>query len=99
MQTIRGIYNNLAESTYDYTYHGITYYFSSDVYRRKFIDRLESFIDEELDKLSVRFKTTVEGDDVLAVKLYSSIEKRGFLIEYKGKLYSDNIKIDLKLKL
>lgn len=99
MQTIRGIYNNLSESTYFYVYNGIKYYFSSKVYMEKFIDRLEAFIDEELDKIQVKFKTKVSGDNVFAIKLYTLIEKRGFLIEINGNEYIDNIPIELKLDL
>ena len=99
MQTIRGIYNNLSESTYTYVYNGIKYYFSSKVYMEKFIDRLEAFIDEELDKIQVKFKTKVSGDNAFAIKLYTLIEKRGFLIEINGNEYIDNIPIELKLDL
>ena len=99
MQTIRGIYNNLSESTYEYAYHGIKFYFSSRVYMEKFINRLEDFIDEELNKISVKFRTEVEGTDVMAIKLYTLIEKRGFLVEINGKEYNSNIVIDLKLKI
>ena len=99
MQTIRGIYNNLSESTYDYVYNGIKYYFSSKVYMEKFINRLEAFIDEEVDKMQVKFKTKVSADNVFAIKLYTLIEKRGFLIEINGKEYIDNIPIDLRLNI
>ncbi len=99
MQTIRGIYNNLNESTYDYAYNGIKYYFSSKVYMEKFINRLEPFIDEELGKMQVKFKTKICGDNVFAIKLYTLIEKRGFLVEINGKEYNENIPIDLKLNV
>lgn len=99
MKTIRGIYNNLSESTYNYVYNGVKYYFSSKVYMEKFINRLEAFIDEEVDKMQVKFKTKVFADNVFAIKLYTLIEKRGFLIEINGKEYIDNIPIDLRLNI
>lgn len=99
MQTTRGIYNNISESTYNYSYNGITYYFSSKVYMDKFIERLEPFIDEEVNKMQVKLRTKVNADNVFAIRLYSLIEKRGFLIMIDGKEYNDNIPIDLKLAL
>lgn len=99
MISTRGVYNNLNESTYEYTYNGITYFFSSKVYRDKFIERLENFIEIESDKLSVKFKTKVDGDNIFAIKFYTIIEKRGFRIIIDGKEYNENIPIYLSLNM
>ena len=58
----------------------VTYVFSSDLYRRKFIERL---IDNRFtinSSLTNRFGYNCSIDLLCDLKLYSSIEKRGFLV-------------------
>lgn len=58
----------------------LVYVFSSDLYKRKFYER---FIDNRLEvgeSLSRRFGFKINHDLLCDLRLYSSIEKRGFLV-------------------
>lgn len=99
MKTIRGIYNNLNESEYDYTYNGVTYYFSSMLYKNKFIECLEDYIENETDKYSTKFKSNIDGDIVFGVILYSKIEKRGFRVVIDGEEYNNLLPIEIKFNI
>jgi hypothetical protein len=97
-KTRNGIYYNLCESEYKLTINHITYYFSSSLYRKKFIERYL----EERDILSYtqsrRFKATLNLSVLADLKTYSNIEKRGFLVEIEGVYYKclDNINLQLE---
>ena len=78
------------------------YIFSSDLYRRKFLCKLKEHRNNINTSISKRFSFYVDVDILSDLKLYTSIEKRGFLIESKGKVYTcrDNIKLGgLKMTL
>lgn len=55
--------------------------FSSQLYLNKFQERLVENREKINDSLSNRFGFAVENDVLCDIKLYSSIEKRGFLIK------------------
>lgn len=57
------------------------YYFSSNLYLNKFKERLEENRLKINSSLSNRFGFEIENDVLCDIKLYSSIEKRGFLIK------------------
>lgn len=59
---------------------GYTYYFSSELNRKKFIARLEDHRDKVNTSLSNRFNIYLELNLIADIKLYENIEKRGFLI-------------------
>lgn len=61
----------------------ITYVFSSDLYRQKFTERIEEHREKINASLSNRFGFAIENNKLADLKLYTTIEKRGFLI-YKG---------------
>lgn len=61
----------------------ITYVFSSDLYRRKFIEKLEENRESINTSLSNRFGFKIVCNKVADLKLYTTVEKRGFLL-YKG---------------
>lgn len=61
----------------------ITYVFSSALYARKFNDKLQENRRKINGSLSNRFGFTIENNVLADLKLYTTIEKRGFLI-YKG---------------
>lgn len=63
----------------------LTYVFSSDLYRQKFNDKIESHRDKISESLTNRFGFTIENNKLADLKLYTTIEKRGFLI-YKGQV-------------
>lgn len=65
--------------------HKIEFVFSSDLYKRKFEEKL---IDNRIkinESLSNRFGFSIENDVLSDLKLYTTIEKRGFLI-YQNEL-------------
>lgn len=98
MKSRNGIYYNLYESEYHLKINGVTYWFSSELYKRKFIER---YI-EERDILnyaqSKRFKINLNLNILADIRTYSSIEKRGFLIEIKGVRYTCLEHINLQLE-
>ncbi len=62
----------------------LTFVFSSDLYRRKFLERREEMKKEVEEIIYRRFKVRAELEELSDVRLYTQIEKRGFLI------YQDN---------
>lgn len=59
----------------------IRYVFSSEYNRSVFRERIENNRNVYNDSLSKRFKIDIVLNKLCDVKLYSNIEKRGFLIE------------------
>lgn len=89
MVTKNGIYHDLNETIYFYRLLNYKFYFSSKVYRDKFIARYPNFIKEESYKFKERFGFNLKNYDLFLFRLYSIIEKRGFLVEE----YSEEEKI------
>lgn len=58
----------------------ITYVFSSDWYRQKFIDRAVDNREKISESLTNRFGFIIKNNKLADLKLYITIEKRGFLI-------------------
>ena len=77
--------------TVDYKDEDITYIFSSELYKQKFIDRLEDNRNLINTSLSNRFGFTIINNKLSDLKLYLTIEKRGFLI-YKGQVKVECLK-------
>lgn len=87
--TRRGIAYDFNESPYRYQVdYGdssfITYVFSSDFYRNNFIKKLNINRGKINFSLSNRFGFDVKCNLLCDLKLYASIEKRGFLIYKDG---------------
>lgn len=86
MKSERGIYYNILDSDYTTNIAGITFYFTSRVYRDKFISRSL----HEIRRFNARMnniyknKFKIDATKLALVRLYQSIEKRGFYIELKG---------------
>lgn len=86
MITKRGIYYNLEESTYYYRVGTYKFCFSSKQYRDKFIKLHKEYVSTELSKLKVRYDKLDYDyrfglfDIYFLIRLYVTIEKRGFLI-------------------
>ena len=57
-----------------------TYVFSSDLYRRKFLEKLETNREQISASLTKRFGVIVRSDALADFRLYTTIEKRGFLL-------------------
>lgn len=62
----------------------ITYHFSSELYRNKFYSRVVENREYINKSLYNRFGINIEFDKLADLKLYSSIEKRGFLVSSDG---------------
>lgn len=62
----------------------ITYVFSSDLYKRKFFEKIEDNRRYYTDSLINRFGFNISLDLLCDLKLYTSIEKRGFLLIVDG---------------
>lgn len=62
----------------------ITYVFSSDLYKRKFYERIEETRKYYTDSIKNRFGFDVSIDLLCDLKLYTTIEKRGFLLFVDG---------------
>lgn len=61
-----------------------TFVFSSDLYRRKFMEKLESNRNQISTSLTKRFGVAVRNDALADFRLYTTIEKRGFLLIQDG---------------
>ena len=62
----------------------LVYVFSSDLYKRKFYERFIDNREEISNSLSRRFGFRIQADVVSDLRLYSTIEKRGFLVIKDG---------------
>lgn len=80
MKTAKGICLNLNESDYFFNYKGIIFYFSSEFYKKKFVDNIQNYIENETYKLQVKYNINLNIDVMLMISLYKKIEKRGFRI-------------------
>lgn len=87
MLTRNGIAYDLTKSPYKLTkeYEGneLTFVFSSELYREKFGQKLEENREKVKESLFKRWGVQVENNALADIKLYSTVEKRGFLIEGK----------------
>lgn len=87
-----GVAYNLTESPYRYNVEydaarSITFVFSSNLYRNNFIKKLQSNRKTINQSLSNRFGFSIKNDVLCDIKLYLSIEKRGFLIYQNGEKF------------
>lgn len=74
----------------------IVYKFSSDGNKERFLKRLEENRNYFNESLSKRFDMDLTLNKLSDLKTYSSVEKRGFLIETEKNTYTclSNIKFD-----
>jgi len=108
LKSERGIYYNILDSDYTANLSGITFYFTSMVYRDKFIDRSINEIRMFNARMNNIYKNkfNIDATKLALVRLYQSIEKRGFYIELKGEkitcpnnlTYALRIEIDNELE-
>lgn len=80
MKTIRGIFNNIDESDYVYNIDGLTFFFSSNLYKEKFIKGLKDYLFYEQLKLKQKYNVNCNFDLYFMISFYKKIEKRGFKI-------------------
>lgn len=88
MLTRANIAYNLHISPHKYKvlYDGqeVIYFFSSELYKKKFIERLQGNREVINASLSKRFDMLVQCDILADFRLYKTIEKRGFLVSVNG---------------
>lgn len=106
MLTRNGIAYNLKLSPYEHIIdypngESVKYKFSSQLYRENFINKVKGNREKISQSLSNRFGIDISNDVLCDLKLYSSIEKRGFLIETKEGYYKclNTIKLDGQNKI
>lgn len=80
MKTRNGVYYNLALSEYRETVNGLTFVFSSQIHKDKFLEKLNENRDIINYSLSKRFKMKIDLNLLADIVLYKKIESRGFLI-------------------
>lgn len=70
----------------DITYgeSSLQYVFSSDLYRRKFIEKQTENREQIENSLTKRFGVRVRNNILADIRLYTTIEKRGFLLVKDG---------------
>lgn len=98
-KTRGGVYHNLEYSTYFYIIDDITFYFSSEYNRNRFVrdykkERLK------IDKsLSNRFDVDINTSILADLRLYRDVEKRGFHVLKGGEvLCEENLELDIVLE-
>ena len=77
--TKSGIYHNLRESKYTISNTEVVFFFSSEVYLRKFLDRYV----ENRTKYKKKMGTELNFDTLADIELYNQIETRGFFVRLK----------------
>ena len=86
--TRSGIAYNLEDSPHmtaiDYPTCQITYIFSSDLYKRMFLEKLEQNRQDINKSLTNRFGFPIVNNILCDIKMYLTVEKRGFLILVDG---------------
>lgn len=85
MLTKNGIELNLKESNYVVNITGLSFYFSSELYKNKFINNVREFVNQENTKINLKYKININLETYFAIVFYKKIEKRGFYITLDGK--------------
>lgn len=75
---------NLEISPHRYKVHDLEYVFSSELYMNKFIEKRGENQEKIKESLSKRFGLNIILPVLADLKLYNTIEKRGFLIIMNG---------------
>lgn len=73
----------------------LTYVFSSEFYKKKFLEKMYKHREEISESLSKRFGFRIRNDKLADVKLYMKTETRGFLIKGNEELKcQENIQLN-----
>lgn len=75
-----GVCYDITHTPYTYSWRGITYHFSTEKHRAKFIENVRAKEMWLNDSLSRRFRCTVDLPLLADVQLYTQIETRGFYL-------------------
>ena len=79
------------QNVHDY----VTYVFSSELNRVKFLERMDSQREKIENSFTKRFGYTIKHNLIADIQLYQMIENRGFLIQING----DNLECLNSIKL
>lgn len=83
--TLKGIFHNLKESEYTISNSEIVFFFSSKVYRKKYMDEYIENRQRFINRMDKLLDNPPLNMDMLAdIALYKRIEKRGFYVWLKG---------------
>ena len=87
------IYYELSISPFKFSSGDLCFYFSSALNLEKFIKRMDDEKNRINESLSNRFKCNIVFDDLPLLTLYRNVERRGYLISFKGDnlTWQDNI--------
>ena len=80
------VYQDITKSDIVFEVDDIKFYFSSLFNRERFKKRFEDYVNEEENKIMIKYKLPINIKKYLLISLYYKIEIRGFLIEVSGKL-------------
>lgn len=89
------IYYDIEKSPYVFKTLYFDFYFSSQFYMNKFKSNYSAYIQNETDKLKVKFGQSVNFIKPLILDYYKKIEKRGFRVFDK----TENTYINLDYKI
>lgn len=78
-KTRKGIYLDLKDSDYFYRVGDLKFYFSSQIYREKFIRKYEEYAREEKRKVELKYGINLPSK-LFYFRIYSKIETRGFRV-------------------
>lgn len=85
------VYLNVNESDIFYRFQNFKFYFSSKAVQSRFIRKLDSFLNEEKNKLINKYNISIDEESfnlMFSFILYHKTEKRGFKVEK----YCNNVK-------
>lgn len=94
MISVRGIYNNIEESSISLEYKDYKLYFSSEFNSHRFMIYQEDYFKRYTSRLNRIMKMDYEL--LVLISFYKRIEKRGFRVYYKGNRIKD-IKINMEV--
>lgn len=100
-QTARGVYKDIHFSRLTCEVGELKFYFTSEYNLSRFEDRYENELIEFKKKVETIYwgNHSLQFDELALIRLYLKVEKRGFLIEYKGKKIDCQENITFKTEL
>lgn len=92
------VYQDITKSDIVFEVDDIKFYFSSLFNRERFKRKYELYLNEEENKVMIKYKLPINMKKYLLLSLYHKIEIRGFLIEIGDKkLNKDEIVVNTNI--
>lgn len=92
-----GVERDLPRSPYTHKLNNLTFYFSSKIYKEKFVTALANYTHDFRLMLEKKLSVSVIGcEDIASILLYKRTEKRGFYITYSDPIDTINTAINAK---